>query len=72
MDNLNYNNNSSAWKNKNQQYLFELQKFMDIADNIQDEELRKLIIDQMLKCDNCVTKIAEDIFKKILNDKENN
>ena len=22
------------WKNKNEQYLFELQKFMDLADNI--------------------------------------
>ncbi len=72
MNNLNNSDNSSIWKNKNQQYLFELQKFMDLADNIQDEELRKLIINQMLRCDNCITQIAEDIFKKILNDKKHN
>ena len=48
INNLIQNNN---WKNKNEQYLFELQKFMDLADNIENENLRKLIIAQMLKCD---------------------
>ena len=72
MENTDNSNNTSIWKNNNQQYIFELQKFMDLADNIQDEELRKLIIYQMLRCDNCVTKIAEDIFKSILNDKKRN
>lgn len=57
----------NKWKNKNSQYLFELQKFLDLADNIEDENLRKLIISQMLKCDKCVTNIAEKMFKKILN-----
>lgn len=56
----------NKWKNKNSQYLFELQKFLDLADNIEDEKLRKLIINQMLKCDRCVTNIAEEMFKKIL------
>lgn len=55
----------SKWKNKNSQYLFELQKFLDLADNIQDDEFRKLIIGQMLKCDKCVTNIAENMFKSI-------
>ena len=55
----------NKWKNKNSQYLFELQKFLDLADNIEDESLRKLIISQMLKCDKCVTNIAEKIFKTI-------
>ena len=41
INNLIQNNN---WKNKNEQYLFELQKFMDLADNIENENLRKLII----------------------------
>jgi hypothetical protein len=61
------NNKDNMWKNKNQQYLFELQKFLDLVDNVEDEELKKQIIGQMLKCDRCVTKIAEDIFleKKI-------
>ena len=55
----------SKWKNKNTQYLFELQKFLDLADNIKDKELRELIIGQMLKCDNCITKLAEQIFKNL-------
>ena len=55
---------------KNEQYLFELQKFLDLADNIKDEQLRKAIISQMLKCDKygisvkCLTNIAEEIFNK--------
>ena len=55
----------NRWKNKNSQYLFELQKFLDLADNIEDENLKKLIISQMLKCDKCVTNIAEKMFKII-------
>ena len=54
----------NKWKNKNSQYLFELQKFLDLADNIEDEKLRKSIISQMLKCDKCVTNIAEKMVKK--------
>ena len=61
----------SNWKNKNKKYLFELQKFLDLVDNIEDENLRKLIINQMIKCDKNLTNIAEGIFLKILNDKEN-
>lgn len=57
-------NEEKIWKNKNQQYLFELQKFLDIADNVEEEKLRKLIIYQMLKCDKCLTKIAEKMIKK--------
>lgn len=57
----------SKWKNQNSQYLFEVQKFLDLADNIENENLRKSIISQMLKCDKCITDIAEKMFKKILN-----
>lgn len=60
----------SKWKNKNSQYLFELQKFLDLADNIEDEELKKMIIGQMLKCDKCVTNIAEKIFKSLKEEKD--
>ena len=35
-----------------------------IIDNIENENLRKLIIAQMLKCDKCLTNIAEEIFNK--------
>lgn len=52
----------SRWKNKNEKYLFELQKFLDLVDNIEDEDLRKIIIAQMLKCDKCLTNIAEQII----------
>lgn len=66
INNLIQNNN---WKNKNEQYLFELQKFMDLADNIEDENLRKLIIAQMLKCDKCLTIIAEKMIRLALKNK---
>lgn len=56
----------NKWKNENKEYLFELQKFLDLADNIEDENLRKLIINQMIKCDKCITNIAEEIFKKLM------
>ena len=55
----------NRWKIDNKKYLFELQKFLDLADNIEDEELRKIIISQMLKCDKCLTEIAEDEFEKL-------
>ena len=66
MNNLIQNNN---WKNKNEQYLFELQKFMDLADNIENENLRKLIIAQMLKCDKRLTIIAERMIRLALENK---
>lgn len=52
----------SKWKNENKKYLYELQKFLDLTDNMEDEELKKQIIGQMLKCDKCLTNIAENIF----------
>ena len=66
INNLIQNNN---WKNKNEQYLFELQKFMDIEDNIENENLRKLIIAQMLKCDKRLTIIAEKMIRLALENK---
>ena len=57
------------WKNSNEQYLFELQKFLDLANNIKEKELRENIIYQMLKCDKCVTNIAEKMFNTILGNK---
>ena len=63
INNLIQNNN---WKNKNEQYLFELQKFMDLADNIENEKLRKLIIAQMLKCDKRLTIIAEKMISNVM------
>ena len=66
INNLILNNN---WKNKNEQYLFELQKLMDLADNIENENLRKLMIAQMLKCDKRLTIIAERMIRLALENK---
>ena len=51
------------WKKNNKKYLNEIQKFLDKAENIEDEELRRDIIIQMLKCDEELTKAAEAKFK---------
>lgn len=51
-----------AWKEKNKQYLKELQIFFDRVDNIKDKELRKSVLNQMLICDEILTKIAEEKF----------
>lgn len=55
----------SKWKNENEQYLYELQKFLDLTDNIEDAKLRKQIVSQMLKCDKCVTNLVEKIFENL-------
>ena len=53
------------WKYTNEKYLFELQKFLDIAENIEDEYLQTILINQMLKCDKSLTNIAEEMFENI-------
>ena len=58
------------WKANSQKYLKELQAFLDKAENIENEELRKEIIFQMLKCDNELTLLAEEMFKKYKSDNE--
>ncbi len=68
-ENINSLIQNNNWKNKNEQYLFELQKFMDLADNIENENLRKLIIAQMLKCDKRLTIIAEKMIRLALENK---
>lgn len=60
--------NNREWKEKNEKYLTNLQKFLDATDSIEDEELQKHIIGQMLKCDLVLTEIAE---KEIQKAKEN-
>lgn len=58
------------WKSSGKKYLKELQAFLDKAENIENEELRKEIIFQMLKCDNELTMLAEEEFRKIRLDME--
>ena len=52
------------WKATSPKYLKELQTFLDKAENIQNEDLRKEIIFQMLKCDKELTELAEEMFSK--------
>lgn len=54
-----------CWKEKNKEYLKELQNFLDKADNINDELLRKKVIEQMLRCDAVLTKLAEAEFERL-------
>lgn len=50
------------WKEGNQLYLRELQRFLDRVDNIEDYELRRSVINQMMICDKVLTELAEDMF----------
>ena len=54
------------WKEKNKKYLRELQLFLDLADGIRDEKMRQAIKNQMLICDETLTKIAEKEIEKAL------
>lgn len=54
---------SREWKEKNEEYVKALEKFLDVADNIKDESLKMDVIYKMLKCDEILTKLAEEIFK---------
>ena len=53
-----------SWKEENKKYLKELQNFFDKADNIADEDLRNKIVGQMLRCDEILTRIAENRFEE--------
>lgn len=44
---------------KEKNYLKQKQKFFDLADNIQDERLKKSIIYQMLTCEQTIINIIE-------------
>ena len=63
--------NSEDWKVKSKKYLKEIQAFLDKADNIENEELKKDIIIQMLKCDKELTLLAEKMFKEYYDEGKN-
>lgn len=52
------------WKKESKEYLKELQKFLDKAENIENKELKNEIIIQMLKCDDELTKLANKKIKQ--------
>lgn len=66
----NMRDKNENWKSNGKKYLKELQAFLDKVENIESEELRKEIIFQMLKCDNELTLLAEEEFRKIRLDAE--
>lgn len=51
-------------KKQDQNYLFELQKFLDTAENIKDVEFKNRIIGQMLRCDEALTRLMEECINK--------
>ena len=54
------------WKEKNKRYLKQLQKFLDVADNIERDDLRKSVISEMLKCDLILTELAEKEIERTI------
>lgn len=60
---------NQAWKKKNPKYLLELQRFLDLSDNIKDNFYRKKILNQMIRCDRTLTDAAEEVFLKLLENK---
>lgn len=55
---------NEEWKTKDDQYLKELQKMLDIVENVEDEDLRYRIIIQHLKCDAIITELAKKMIKQ--------
>jgi len=50
------------WKEKDKEYLMELQAFLDVIENIHNAELRESIRYHMLRCDEIITNLAEKMF----------
>ena len=44
---------------KKQKYLFELQKFLDLTDNMEDNKLKNKIIYQMIECSKSLLKLVD-------------
>ena len=51
--------NNRDWKEKDKEYLRFIQKFLDLSDNIENEELKEEVIRAMLMCDERLTQLAE-------------
>ena len=57
------NSKDEEWKTKDSKYLKELQKMLDVVENVKDEELKHRIIIQYLKCDSVITELANKKIK---------
>lgn len=51
------------WKDKNEEYIRSLNRFLDTVDNVKDEDLKREIIYKMLKCNESLTKAIEKELK---------
>ncbi len=61
--------NNINWKTQDEKYIFYMQKFLDICDNIEDEDLKSRIIRTMIVCDDILTNLAINEIEK-MNKKE--
>ncbi len=52
-------------KSKYDEYLFYLQKILDLLENIADEDLRKNILKNILKCNKAISEFNEIELKKL-------
>lgn len=59
-----FSNNEDDWKTKDNKYLKEVQKMFDIVENVEDEDLKRRIIIQYLKCDSLITELAKKMIKQ--------
>jgi hypothetical protein len=57
--------NNRDWKEKDKEYLRFIQKFLDLSDNIENEELKEEVIRAMLMCDERLTQLAELEFENL-------
>ena len=57
--------NNRYWKEKDKEYLRFIQKFLDLSDNIENEELKEEVIRAMLMCDERLTQLAELEFENL-------
>ena len=57
--------NNRDWKEKDKEYLRFIQKFLDLSDNIENEELKEEVIRSMLMCDERLTQLAELEFENL-------
>ena len=49
---------NDEWKTKDKRYLKELQKMLDIVENVKDEELKNRILNQFVRHDELITELA--------------
>lgn len=57
--------NNRDWKEKDKDYLRFIQKFLDLSDNIKDQDLKDEVIRAMLMCDERLTQLAELEFENL-------